>query len=132
MRKYSWVVGAAMIMLVCTFPWGDLTREAHWERMAWIPFVSPPVRLKDIGLNVLMAVPLGLACGATGRRSAMVLAIVVALAAAGTGEWLQVHSLERFPATGDIVSNAIGAAAGALAWRGISRATLSGAVAEER
>jgi glycopeptide antibiotics resistance protein len=89
---------------------------ADWARVSWVPFVSPPVRLRDILQNVLLFVPFGyffaLGCGTLSRwgRAAAVLGVSASLST--LLEILQLFMPERFPSTTDIVCNVAGAAIG--------------------
>ena len=31
------------LALAIDYPWGDFQGHTHWQNVAWIPFVSPPV-----------------------------------------------------------------------------------------
>ena len=48
---------AVIILLVV--PWASAQDHAHWTRVAWVPFVSPPVKAGDVVRNVLLYVPWG-------------------------------------------------------------------------
>ena len=98
------------------FPWGDLQNHGHWQRVGWIPFVSP-YRLRDMVLNTMLCAPLG---GFAGRMfrwplpSAFLLTLVLSL----TGEWAQIYSHTRVPSATDVACNVAGALlAAALAQR---------------
>ena len=69
-----------------------------WDRMEWIPFVSPPVDFLDVVGNVLFYAPYGF----------HILSI--------STELTRIFSNSRFPSMTDVVCNAIGAFAGAY-WR---------------
>lgn len=104
------------VILGCTVPWFDLSLTAHWSAIGWIPLVSPPVRGVDIFVNLVLYFPLGLffALGRTGRAilpSALGLGLGLSLLA----ETTQVFSRWRFPSGTDLVMNAVGALAGAMA-----------------
>jgi glycopeptide antibiotics resistance protein len=99
---------SCLLVLVADFPWGDLQSHSHWGRVGWIPFVSPPYRLRDIALNTILCAPLG---GFAGRMfrwplsTAFLLALVLSLA----GEWAQIYSHTRFPSATDVACNVAGA-----------------------
>jgi glycopeptide antibiotics resistance protein len=102
------LVLSSLLVLVADFPWGDLQNHSDWGRVGWIPFVSPPYRLRDIVLNAILCAPLG---GFAGRMfrwplsSAFLLALVLSL----TGEWTQIYSHTRFPSATDVACNVAGA-----------------------
>jgi glycopeptide antibiotics resistance protein len=104
----SAVVMAALLPLFITVPWRDFQAHAHWDEVGWIPFVSWPVRGRDIALNLLLFGPLGIASALYFRRrvyAAGLLAFFLSFA----GEWLQVYSHARFPSATDLVCNVVGA-----------------------
>ena len=45
--------------LAADFPWTTLQNHTHWAHVLWLPFLSPPVRIVDSVLNVLLFVPAG-------------------------------------------------------------------------
>lgn len=98
-------------------PWLDLQDHAHWANVAWVPFVSPPVRLGDVLRNVLLFAPLGAAVAANLRSSAVSKATALALLVSVSGEFSQLYSHTRFPSTTDVAVNVTAAAAAAWAVR---------------
>ena len=95
-------------MLVAAFPWGDLQGHAHWRKVGWIPFVSPPVRLRDMALNTLLCAPIGGLCGRLFQRP-LLRAFGLSLGLSLTAEWAQVYSHSRFPSATDVTCNVAGA-----------------------
>ena len=122
-RPGSWQVGIArrfalLITILSTaaalWPWGDFQGHTHWTNVGWIPFVSPPVRLRDIIGNVLLFMPMGAAVAVNcrpGRR--LRYAVIGGLAVSFLGEWSQLYSHGRFPSATDLVCNGAGAYLGA-------------------
>ncbi len=108
------VLAASALLLVADFPWRGFQDHSHWGRVAWMPFVSPPVRPVDIIFNLLLGVPLGLATVSAFPRRTVVVA-GVALAVSLAGESTQLYSHSRFPSATDLVCNVAGAVAAALA-----------------
>jgi len=102
------------LSLAADFPWHDLQGHAHWQNVAWIPFVSPPVRPLDISLNVMLFVPFGWFARQPhdSTRRAFARSAFIALIVSVIGEWTQVYSHTRIPSATDVVSNAAGAVAG--------------------
>jgi hypothetical protein len=49
-----------VLILVAVTPWRTFQDHAHWNRVRWMPFVSPPVRIGDIVGNIMLYVPFGL------------------------------------------------------------------------
>jgi glycopeptide antibiotics resistance protein len=96
---------------------GSLARapqdHPHWNRARWIPYVSPPVRARDIAGNFALYVPFGFLY-ARGRPIPAVflrgLAYAVLLST-GT-EFTQLFSHQRFPSVQDVLMNVLGAAGG--------------------
>ena len=105
-----------LIILAADVPWAAWQDHAHWERVGWIPFVSPPVRPIDIALNLTLFVPFGFFARKSTSRTWLVVAAGAALALAC--ETLQVYSHGRFPSATDFVCNIVGTAAGAYLARG--------------
>lgn len=108
------VIFAVALIFAADFPWGDLQGHTHWAKVAWIPFVSPPVRAIDIAQNLLLGAPLGVAAAIRFRRS-VTAASIIALTVSLIAEWTQLYSHSRFPSATDVVCNVSGAAAAALA-----------------
>ena len=99
---------ASALVLVAAFPWGDLQGHSHWNKVGWVPFVSPPVRLRDIALNTLLCAPIG-GFSATLFRRPLLMAFGLSLALSVTAESSQVYSHTRFPSATDVTCNVAGA-----------------------
>jgi glycopeptide antibiotics resistance protein len=115
-------IGLALVVLSIALigaiivPWDDLQDHSHWSNIGWIPFVSPPIRRRDILANVVLFAPLGV--GATLRfRRGVAVAAGLGLILSLTGETIQVYTHSRFPSATDLVCNVGGAVAGALVVR---------------
>jgi glycopeptide antibiotics resistance protein len=109
---------AAWVLLICAVvvPWSDLQNHSHWARVQWIPFVTPPVKLVDIVVNVLLYWPFGYWFARQSQsRSPWRGAVCCALALSLVTEWTQLYSHSRFPSLTDVTCNVVGAALGA--WR---------------
>jgi glycopeptide antibiotics resistance protein len=117
-RTLAWagLVVASALVLVAAFPWGDLHDHTHWRKIGWVPFVSPPVRLRDMALNTLLCAPIGGFAGRLFRRP-LVMAFGLSLALSLTAEWTQVYSHTRFPSATDVTCNVAGAVAAARSLR---------------
>jgi glycopeptide antibiotics resistance protein len=103
-------VGLIVFVVV---PWYRFQDHSHWGVVQWIPFTTPPIRLRDIVGNLLFYVPFGMlfARAVNRRPGAVVLAgFLLSLAT----EFTQVFSHGRFPSTTDLICNTLGAWAGAL------------------
>jgi VanZ family protein len=106
---------AILAALVADFPWRALQDHTHWAHVLWVPFVSPPVRLLDSILNVLLFLPIGWFSPTSGNaRVTIIRAVLIALPVSFLGEATQLYSHGRFPSATDLVCNLAGAAAGAL------------------
>jgi glycopeptide antibiotics resistance protein len=110
-----WLAIWISLIVVVVVPWGTLEPHAHWERMAWIPFVSPPVELDDVIGNLLFYVPYGLLVGleTAERRGAILWATGCATVLSLATELTQIFSDSRFPSMTDVACNVIGACIGA-------------------
>jgi glycopeptide antibiotics resistance protein len=109
--KVASLAASIALVVFAVFPWGDFQGHTHWARVAWIPFVSPPVRLSDIIANALLFMPLGAAVASTVplTRSAVLVASLGGGALSIVGEAAQLYSHSRFPSATDVVCNAAGA-----------------------
>jgi len=102
-------------ILAATVPWTDFVGHTHWDKVQWIPFYSPPIKLFDVVVNVLLYVPFGyqLARAFPGRARpwhAVALAATVSIAI----EWSQLYSHSRFPSVQDVLCNVFGSWIGAI------------------
>lgn len=104
-----------VLILRIVVPWGRFVDHPHWGRVVWMPFVSPPRRLLDVVLNVLLYVPLGAAVWRASSGKPLRNVLVLALLLTTTTEWSQLYSHSRIPSLTDVVSNALGAWLGGLA-----------------
>jgi VanZ family protein len=105
-----------MVFIVfAVVPWYDIQNHSHWMNVQWIPFVSPPIKLVDIVINVLLYVPFGYwyARGWSQWRGKVARAILAAAVVSLLTEWTQLYSHSRFPSLSDTTNNIIGAALGA-------------------
>lgn len=110
-----WLAIWSGLIVVVVVPWGTFEPHAHWERMAWIPFISPPVDLGDVIGNLFFYVPYGILVGleAAETRGAILLATGSAAVLSLATEFTQIFSASRFPSMTDVACNVIGACIGA-------------------
>jgi VanZ family protein len=103
------------LIIVVVVPWGRFQPHPHWERVAWIPFVSRPVVLRDVIANVLFYVPYGIVAleEVADTRNPILLVTGSAFLLSVASEFTQVFSVSRFPSMTDVVCNAAGAFIGA-------------------
>jgi VanZ family protein len=123
-RLVLWVI----VILVCVVPWASYQPHAHWDRVGWWPLLSPPIRVRDLVVNIALYVPLGVFVVSPGadRRRGILWAVVWAGGLSVATETTQVFSHGRFPNATDVVMNMLGAAVGGvLARRGRGRPTRS-------
>ena len=117
MERRHWyfvaIVCSIAFILLAIFPWRGFDPTGHWHRVGWIPFVSRPVRVIDVVGNLALFVPLGVSIALYAQRPALAWTAVTAFACSGFGEWAQVYSRYRYPSTGDLVLNVLGAVMGA-------------------
>jgi glycopeptide antibiotics resistance protein len=104
------------VILAATVPWTDPVGHTHWQKVQWIPFRSPPIKLFDVVVNVALYLPFGYqfvrAFPSRARAwQAAALAAVLSLFV----EWTQLYSHSRFPSLQDVLCNAFGSWVGALA-----------------
>jgi len=102
------------LIVFATVPWHDFQNHSHWPRVQWIPFVTPPVRLRDILINIAMYWPLGyLFARQRADNGAWLRAAFFALGLSLFTEWTQLYSHSRFPSLTDTTCNIIGTIWGA-------------------
>jgi glycopeptide antibiotics resistance protein len=111
----GWIL---LIIVLCSFPWW--VESPQWGRVRWIPLfdaVRSPRWLRDAIANCALYIPLGFAYAklrsAPGAKPTWEAAIVGLLLSVSC-EFYQVFSPVRFPTTTDVLTNTIGAFAGAL------------------
>lgn len=92
-------------------PW-SLQSHAHWARIRWVPFVSPPIALRDIVGNVLLYVPFGYFAGSAFSRHQWLKCMGSAALLSCITEIMQVFGHGRFPSVQDGLMNVLGAAVG--------------------
>ena len=102
------VIAALAVIVLVAFPFGSFVGHAHWDRVGWLPFVSPPITALDIIGNVLLGGPAGLAIATQLGGSILLTAALVAPVAL-LCEAAQVYSHGRFPNATDLVCNVGGA-----------------------
>lgn len=107
-RHLGPVLAALALIILAAFPFGDLQGHPHWDKVAWIPFVSPPVKPLDVAANLVMGVPVGLASSLFLTPQVLVAGALVAPVSLGV-EWAQLYSHGRFPSATDLVCNVAGA-----------------------
>ncbi len=127
-RLWPLVLWTGVIVLVVV-PWGSFQNHSHWSRVQWIPFVTPPVGLRDIVANVLFYAPFGYWSMRLSRRPRMWHGLVFAFALSAATELTQVYSHGRFPSSTDLVCNVVGAGLGTLLARRFARVSTAGASA---
>ena len=106
---WTGVIGLAVV------PWLNFQNHSHWQRVGWIPFVSPPVKLMDIIVNVLLYAPWGYFWARQRRDPSRGVWTVIVFAAmlSIVTEASQSYSHGRFPSATDVTCNLLGAFAGA-------------------
>lgn len=117
MRRSRIVFALSTALIVAlVVPWTRFQDHSHWQRVGWIPFVSPPVRARDIVVNVLLYVPWGYfgVRVRDGRWRAVLTVVVSAAVLSLMTEASQSYSHGRFPSATDFTCNIAGAIAGAM------------------
>jgi glycopeptide antibiotics resistance protein len=102
---------ASLPLLAAAFPLTDLSTDAQWSRVRWIPFVSG-FKPEDAALNLLITIPLGIVAAAVVPRNPLRTALVTAVAISSLCELAQIFAPSRFPSGTDVFCNALGAATG--------------------
>lgn len=125
-NRHSAHVLWTIVLVLGSVPFFDLHQHAHWDRIGWIPFSSPPVKAGDIALNVLIYVPFGFLARTSrepgGRHLLLVVGQALALSLALEASQCFTHS--RFPSMTDVLCNVAGAVIGAVLFRlTLNRAT---------
>lgn len=80
--------------------------------MQWIPFVTPPVKVFDIVVNVALYAPFGYWFVRWAGKKRSLLAVVAGASLSLVTEWTQLYSHSRFPSFTDVTCNVIGAIVG--------------------
>ena len=110
---FTAIVCSAAFILLAIVPWRGFDPTGHWHRVGWIPFVSRPVKVIDFVGNLALFVPLGVSIALHAQRPALARTAAAAFACSLFGEWAQIYSRYRYPSTGDLVLNVLGALIGA-------------------
>src|SRR5262245_30919246 len=117
MERRHWyfvaIVCSIAFILLAILPWRGFDPTGHWHRVGWIPFVSRPIRVVDVVGNLALFVPLGVSIALHAQRPALARVAAAAFACSLFGEWAQIYSRYRYPSTGDLVVNVLGALMGA-------------------
>jgi glycopeptide antibiotics resistance protein len=102
------------VTLFVVVPWYAMKGHPHWDRAQWIPFVTPPIRLRDLVANALFYVPFGFLYLRAASHPRVWKAVCAGLALSFFTELTQLFSHGRFPSTTDLILNTFGAACGAV------------------
>ena len=106
-------LGWIAIIVVIVVPWGDFQGHTHWFKVAWIPFVSKPVRMTDVVGNVLLYMPFGYGCRRLFRTGSSVWpGVLLAATLSIVTEATQLYSHWRFPSATDVTANLLGTLCG--------------------
>jgi glycopeptide antibiotics resistance protein len=109
------------VILTLVVPWTSFQNHAHLQRVDWLPFLTPPVRLRDVVLNTMLYLPFGYLHARAVSRARAWHTAAYAFALSLATEVAQVFSHGRFPSATDVTCNLAGACWG-FWW---SRATAS-------
>jgi len=115
MTRKSWPVWFWWIVLVwiVSVPWFSFTRVPQWKRVHAVPFRDPADKIRDVGANVLLFVPIGYSMAGRRRAAAgIVLGVATAAAVSLSAEATQLFSTRRYPSATDVASGVLGAIAG--------------------
>lgn len=114
-----------LVIAACVVPWWGFQWHSHWSRVSWWPFVTGPLRLRDVAVNLLLYMPFGwfFVLGRPWARSRLIAAVGTGLLVSLFTELTQVYSHGRFPSATDVVMNTLGTLAGGLAARAVGAVT---------
>jgi glycopeptide antibiotics resistance protein len=101
------------IICFIVLPWFRPQNHVHLDLVQWVPFVTPPIRLRDIILNLLLYVPFGYLHVRCSNPVSIARTVALAAALSAVTECAQLFSHGRFPSTTDLVCNTAGAYLGA-------------------
>ena len=111
-RYRSRLIVWAIFIGVCVVPWMDVQNHSHWSKVQWIPFVTPPIKVIDIVVNVALYMPFGYWFIRWAGRKRSLLAVASAASLSLATEWTQLYSHSRFPSLTDVTCNVVGAIVG--------------------
>jgi glycopeptide antibiotics resistance protein len=106
-RLALWV----LVIIFIVFPWRSLQNHSHLDSVQWVPFVSPPVRVRDIVGNIALYIPFGwfyMRRDGASATACMLSALVLSFAT----EASQLFTHNRFPSVQDLLMNVAGAVIG--------------------
>jgi glycopeptide antibiotics resistance protein len=112
----AWIVFGLWlaVILAATVAVRDFVGHTHWQKVQWIPFRSPPVKILDVVVNIALYLPFGYTLArALAHRARGWHAVVLAGALSLTIEWSQLYSHSRFPSLQDVLCDVLGAWVGA-------------------
>jgi glycopeptide antibiotics resistance protein len=112
-RTWFLFLATVAIIIGLTCPW-DLQNHPHWQKVAWVPFVTGLVRPVDLLGNVVLYFPFGLFLPVRQRRARLLIVPVLAALLSASLELSQVWSHWRFPSATDVTMNVAGSLAGAV------------------
>ena len=112
-RSLFLFVATVVFIIAVTFPW-DLQDHPHWQKVAWVPFLTGIVRPLDLLGNFALYFPFGFFLPLGPRRARPLAAAAMATLLSTSLEFSQVWSHWRFPSATDSVMNIMGSVAGAL------------------
>lgn len=112
----AWLAGWAFFGM----PWTGFVARPQRRRMIFIPFRQYSYRRRDLALNVLYYIPMGMIGMAFGWTAASTLLVAAGLS--GGTELVQIFSTDRYPSATDVTLNVAGAAFGIAAVMLVRRA----------
>lgn len=117
LRVGRWTLLAAWVAVIvfAVAPFGRYREGATWQPVAWVPFVSRPMTLRDSVVNILLYIPFGYLSLRASPRATAARILVHAMALSTATEAAQTYSRGRYPSATDVVCNVVGAMIG-FAW----------------
>src|SRR5688572_5536027 len=104
----AWTV----LIIAAVVPWFNYTDHSHWNVIQWTPFVTPPQRIRDWVVNLLLYVPFGYLIARQRQDGHLWRAILCSGLLSFATETTQMWSHTRFPSTTDLACNVCGAIVG--------------------
>jgi glycopeptide antibiotics resistance protein len=113
------LLAGTMLLIVAVVLPREFQNHTHWAKVRWIPFVTPPVRTRDLAANVMLYLPFGFAASRLPGRRKGARTILLAAGLSLVTEWTQVFSHDRIPSTTDVCCNMLGAGLGGWAYKSL-------------
>jgi glycopeptide antibiotics resistance protein len=105
------------VIVLVVVPWGRFQDHPHWGRVDWLPFISQPIRVRDVVANTLLYLPFGYWHRKQSLSAPVWRTVALAFGLSIAMEFTQIFSHGRFPSMRDVTCNTVGAMWGAMSAR---------------